>query len=365
MNRRASSILAYLAIALLTVTACGRSAAPRAEAQPGSQAAEPNPQATADYFRGKTITIIVGLGPGGGFDTTARLLAKHMGKHLPGNPNVVVENMEGAGSLLATNHLYNVAKPDGLTFGTFNELQVINQLSEGDGVQFDARKFSWLGSAQRAATTCTIRADSPYKTAQDLTRTDLPPLVLGGTGPGANTDDFPKMMNALAGTNIKLVSGYRGTADIRLATESKEVDGLCWTFDSVASTAPKWLEDNFINVPIYQAREKNAKILERWPTATRLEDFVQDENAKKLVRVVAAPQEISKPFAAPPGVPANILGPLQKAYMETMTDPELIADSNQARLEMAPRPAAEVEQIIADILSLDRASVQRLAQIRG
>lgn len=363
MKNRAFTVLAYIALGLMLLTACGRAGAPRAEAQPGAPA-QADPQAMADYFRGKTITIIVGLGPGGGFDTIARVLAKHMGKHVPGNPNVVVENMEGAGSMLATNHLFNVVKPDGLTFGTFNELQVINQLSEVDGVQFDARRFSWIDSAQRAATTCTIRADSPYKTAQDLQRRDLPPLILGGTGPGAATDDYPKLMTALAGANIRLVSGYQGTAQIRLATESREVDGMCWSYDSVVSTAPRWLDDNFVIVPVYQARERNARILEKFPNAVRLEDIVQDPAAKRMIQIVGAPQEISKPFAAPPGVPANVLQTLRKAFVDTMNDPDHQADIAQARLEVIPRTGEEVEQIVNEVLNTDRATARRLADIR-
>lgn len=362
---RTTRTLLWLLVAAVTLlTACTRAGtAPRAEAQPQA-APQMDPQAIADYYRGKTVTVVVAFGPGGGFDTIARLLAKHMPKHLPGNPTFVVENMEGAGSLIGANHLYNVAKPDGLTFGVFNELQLINQLTEAEGVQFDARKFSWLGSVQRVSSVCTIRADMPHKSAQDLTRRDLPQVVMGGTGPGATTDDLPKLMNALAGTNFRLVSGYRGTADIRLATESKEVDGMCWAWESVTSTAQQWLDQNFITVPIYTARERHPQILEKFPNAVRFEDLVTDDQGKRLVRAATAPSEVAKSFAAPPGVPATYLQALRQAFDATMKDPEHMADLAQARLEIAPRSGPEVEQIVNEILSLDQASARRLAELR-
>lgn len=321
-------------------------------------------QSGADYYRGKTITILVGYAPGGGFDTTARLVAKHLGAHIPGNPNVIVQNMDGAASLIAANHIYNVDKPDGLTLGVFNELQVINQLTGLDGVQFDATKFSWIGSAIQSAPACTIRADSPYKTAQDFVRKDLPPLILGGTGPGAETDNLPRMLVALAGANIKIVTGYRGTADIRLAVDSGEVDGMCWSYTSVAATASNWLENNTVGVPIYDSHEtSDAAILSRFPNAVRAEDLVSDATSKQLIRAANAPQAMSKPFAAPPGLPADILQALREGFMATMNDPAFQADAAQAHLDVAPRPGQEVEQIVNDVLSADPALGKRLAEI--
>ena len=213
--------------------------------------------------------MIVGFAPGGGFDATARIMSSHMAKHVPGNPNIIVENMDGAASLIAANHLYNLAKPDGLTIGVFNEAQVVNQATGGEGIAFDARKFGWLGNVQKVNTACTVRADSPYSTMQDLSRRDLPPLVLGSVGPGTATDEFPKILSSVFGANIRLVSGYGGTAPIRLAVESREVDGLCWAWDSVLGTARNWLETNYIKVPVYQGVEPDERIMSRFPTAVR------------------------------------------------------------------------------------------------
>lgn len=361
-----NALLIALGAAMALLTACqGSGARPAAGGQPGgAQAGGTSSQSVADFYRGKTITIIVGYAPGGGFDTNARLVAKHLGSHLPGNPNVVVENMDGAASMIAANHLFNVDKPDGLTLGVFNELLTMNQLTGAEGVQFDARKFSWIGSAQQSHTACTIRSDSPYKTAQDFTRKDLPPLVLGGTGPGAQTDDFPKLLIALMGANIKLVTGYRGTADIRLAVDSHEVDGMCWSFESVPSTAGAWLESKSINVPIYQSRDAPTQILGYFPNAARAEDLVPDPTAKQLLRAGTAADAMGKPFAAPPGMPADRLQALRDAFTATVQDPAFQADAAQAKQDVAPHSGQEVEQIVNDLLNLDPALAKRLAEIR-
>ncbi|HZT07479.1 MAG TPA: tripartite tricarboxylate transporter substrate-binding protein [Chloroflexota bacterium] len=361
VKRRIRLVACLIAVAL--AVACGpRAAAPAAGAAPGSPA--PAGQSVADFYKGKTITIIVGFAPGGGYDTTARLIAKHIGEHIPGNPNVIVENQEGAGSMVAANNVFNTAKPDGLTLGAFSEVQVVNQLTKMDGVQFDARKFGWLGSAIHAPVVCTIRADSPYQTAQDLLRKDLPPLLLGGTAPGADTDDFPKILAATLGANIRLVSGYAGSSPVRLATESHEVDGLCWGWTSVTSTASQWLENNFVTVPIYQAPQRDEYLLARFPNAQRAEDLATDEQSKALIRAGTAASTMQKPLAAPPGVPADRLKALQDAYWATVTDPAFLADAQQAKLDIDPNTGDQTLAIVEGILNTPPELAQRLAEIR-
>lgn len=346
-------------------TGAGGDSRARGDTGTASVSATYDPQEVARFYRGKTLTVIVSFPPGGGFDTIGRILGRHIGKHLPGNPSVIVENMAGAGSLIGANHLYNVAKPDGLTIGTFNEVQVINQLTNVEGVEFDARKFGWLGAVQAAATTCTIRADSPYRTPQDLKRKDLPPLIFGGTAPGAATDDVPKLLEHVVGANVKLVSGYGGTAPIRLAVESREVDGLCWTWDSVRATAQHWLDTGYIKALVYQSPEPDPRVLEYFPSALRIEDLVDDPQAKALIRAGTAPAAISKPFVAPPGVPPDRLRALQDAFRATMEDPEFLAEMEQARLEVRAKTAEEALAIVNEILSLPLELAGRLAQIRA
>jgi tripartite-type tricarboxylate transporter receptor subunit TctC len=211
-------------------------------------------QDVADFYRGKTITVLVGFTPGGGFDATARILAKYLGRYIPGEPNVIVENMPGAGSLTAANHLNNVAPPDGLTIGTFDEGQLIRELVGEEGVQFDGRRFGWLGSVANETTACTLRTDSLYTTVDALRRSDLPPVVVGGI-PGTNLEHFPKMLNATLGMHFRVVSEYSGTAAIRLATESGEVQGMCVSYESLLVT--NWVETDFVRIPIYQSEAEH------------------------------------------------------------------------------------------------------------
>jgi tripartite-type tricarboxylate transporter receptor subunit TctC len=359
----ASSLLRLLALFSLLVVACGpRTAAPGGGSGPtGRQAQVQDP---AEFYRGKTVTVIVGYAPGGGYDTVARLVAKYLGGHMPGQPNVIVENMDGAGSLIAANHLFSVARPDGLTIGLFNEQQILNQATGVEGVQFDGRRFGWIGSALKNTPLCSIRSDSPYRTGNDLLRHDLPPLVLGGTGPGANTDDFPKLLTAMYGTNIKLVSGYRGTADIRLATETREVDGLCWSLEALEVGAPSWLETQFVIVPIYQASQADPALEARFPTARRAEDLAKSDDERQLIRAANAPGEVSRPFVAPPGVPAERLQALRAAFKATLEDPAFLADAQQARMTIAPTFGEDTARIVNQVLDLAPEQAKRLAEIR-
>jgi tripartite-type tricarboxylate transporter receptor subunit TctC len=351
--------LLLFALALAILIGCGtRTGAPSAAQSRGPA------QTVEDFYRGKTVTIIVGLAPGGGFDTVARLVARHMGNHIPGNPAVIVENMDGAGSLLAANHLYSVAKPDGLTAGVINELQMINQLTGTDGVQFDARKYGWIGSVQKDSVACTIRADSPYKTAQDLLRQDLPPLIVGATGPGTSTHDLPKTLIGSLGANMRVVSGYTGSAPIRLAVESREVDGLCWAYESVLSTAANWMDTGFANLIIYQAAEPDPRIEQRYPGVPRAEDLAPNEQAKRLIRAATAPTAMSKPFLTPPGVPADRLQALQKAFEATMKDPAFLAEAEQAKVEVDFNTGVETERIVKEILDLPPELATRLSEMR-
>src|SRR4051812_46148094 len=188
--------------------------------------------AQSSPYAGKTVTIIVGYKAGGGYDATARMLARHLPKHIPGKPTIIVQNMPGANSLIAANHVYSVAKPDGLTMGTFNRNLPIAQLTKVDGAKFDMRKFVWIGSAASEATILAIRSDLPYKTVEDLKKADKP-IVIGATGPGANTYDFPLMLKEFLGLNLKIVTGYSSSADIMLAIERKEVDGRAGSLTSI------------------------------------------------------------------------------------------------------------------------------------
>src|SRR5690348_6774926 len=213
-------------------------------------------------FAGKTITIVVGYKPGGGYDATARLMARHLPQHIPGKPTVIVQNMPGGNSIIAANQVYNVAKGDGLTIGTFNRNLPIAQLTGVQGVKFDITKFQWIGSVANETTILAIRDDLPYKTFEDM-RKAKEPIVIGSTGPGANTYDFPLLLKDLVGVNLKIVSGYSSSADIMLAVERKEVDGRAGSYSSIEPFI-----DRKLVRPVIRARSSDK----------RLQDLPMDES---------------------------------------------------------------------------------------
>jgi len=231
--------------------------------------------AAAQNFQGKTVTIIVGYKAGGGYDATARLLARHLPKHIPGKPTVIVQNMPGANSIIAANHMYSVAKPDGLTIGTFNRNLPIAQLTHVSGVKYDVTKFQWIGSAANETTILAIRADLPYKNFDEL-RKSKQQIVIGSTGPGANTHDFPLLLKELLGVNIKLVSGYSSSADIMLAVERKEVDGRAGSYTSLRPFV-----DRKLVKPIVRARSSE-KAVDALPVD---ESFAPNPRDRKSTRL--------------------------------------------------------------------------------
>src|SRR5690348_3472387 len=239
----------------------------------GALALAPLAAAAQSNFGGKTITIIVGYKPGGGYDATARLLARHLPDHIPGKPTVIVQNMPGGNSIIAANHMYNVAKPDGLTIGTFNRNLPIAQLTKVQGVKYDMLKFAWIGSAANETTILAIRNDLPYKTFEDL-RKAKEPVVIGSTGPGANTYDFPLLLKDLVGLNFKIVSGYSSSADIMLAVERKEADGRA---GSLSSLRP-FIDRGLVH-PVIRARSTEPG-LEKLPVD---ESFAPNPRAKAIM----------------------------------------------------------------------------------
>jgi len=261
----------------------------------GALALAPLLAAAQPNFAGKTITIVVGYKPGGGYDGTARMLARHLPQHIPGKPTVIVQNMPGGNSIIAANHMYNVAKPDGLTIGTFNRNLPIAQLTGVQGVKFDITKFAWIGSAANETTILAIRDDLPYKTFADL-RKAKEPVVIGSTGPGANTYDFPLLLKDMLGLNFKIVSGYSSSADIMLAVERKEVDGRAGSYSSIQPFI-----DRKLVRPVIRARSTD-KRLQQLPVD---EDLAPNPRAKAIMALRSAPEQIARPYVLPRSPPAS------------------------------------------------------------
>jgi tripartite-type tricarboxylate transporter receptor subunit TctC len=308
--------------------------------------------AFAQSFAGKTVTIIVGYKPGGGYDATARLLARHLPKHLPGRPAVIVQNMPGANSVIAANHVYNVAKPDGLTIGTFNRNLPIAQLTGIEGVKYDVTKFAWIGSAANESTILAIRADLPYKTFEEL-RKAKEQVVIGSTGPGANTHDFPLLLKELVGVNLKIVSGYSSSADIMLAVERKEVDGRAGSFTSLRP----FIERGVVR-PIVRARSTEPGI-DKLPVD---ESFAPNPRAKAIMALRSAPELVARPYVMPPKTPADIVKVMREAFAKTIDDPELVAEGKKSKMDLEYTPGDQAQKILADVLNQPKDLVQEFAK---
>lgn len=350
---RRSTFTVFAAIALIA-TACGGTSPGTGQGTSGG-ATGAAPAAAGDrFFEGKTIRVVVGLEAGGGFDTTARLLARHMGKYMPGNPTLVVENMPGAGSRVAANFLYKVAQPDGLTFGVFNEVQVLQQAIGAADIEFDARKFSWLGSAFSAQIVCLARKDSGFTKIEDAQGSKQ--LIVGSTGAGSNTGDFPQILRTAIGANIKVVGGYQGTAGISRAVDSGEVNGGCWTWESMSVTQGQNIKDGTM-IPLVQQGDEKLKELPNVPLAS---DVARTAEGKAMVKAITAPAVISKPFAAPPGVPEARITVLREAFMKAWADPALKEEATKAKIDINPKDHAGVLKIVNELLGYDAATIAQL-----
>ncbi|HWO43019.1 MAG TPA: tripartite tricarboxylate transporter substrate-binding protein [Candidatus Eisenbacteria bacterium] len=277
----------------------------------------------SDFYGGKTVTIVIGA-KSGSLAVAAQIVAHHLGKYIPGKPAVVVQQMPGAAHLLATNHVFNIAKPDGLTLLAANPNVAIAQLSKVEQVRFDVRKFQWIGSSGADGVAFSIRADLPYKTFDELRRADRE-LIAGTTGPGSNAHDFPLLLKEFAGAKLKLVSGYPANSDVLLAIERKEVD----SWSALASTVRPAMERGTV------------RALVRGRVATPgFEDLPVDEDlatsplGKAIMGIRAVPLAIGRAFAAPPATPADRVAILREAFAKALADPELIAEGKKAKIDM-------------------------------
>ena len=299
------------------------------------------PLAAAQSYAGKTVTIIVGYKPGGGYDGTARLIAQHLPKYLPGKPTVIVQNMPGANSIIAVNHLYNVARPDGLTLGTFNRNMPIAQLTGVKGVKFDLAKFAWVGSAASETTILAIRADLPYKTFEDLKKAPKP-VVIGATGPGANTYDFPLLLKEFLGLNLKIVTGYQSSADIMLAIERKEVDGRAGSFTSIRPFI-----DRKLVRPVLRARADEPGV-EQLPID---EDLAPNPRAKAIMALRSAPEIVGRPYVMHPNTSPEHLKIMREAFARAIEDKALVAEATKASMDLNYVGADVAVKVMKEMLS--------------
>jgi tripartite-type tricarboxylate transporter receptor subunit TctC len=297
--------------------------------------------AVESFYRGRQVNLIVGYGPGGGYDAAARLVARHLGRYLSGNPSVVVQNMPGAGSLRAANYLYSVAPKDGGTLALFgSDIALIGLIANNPSVQFDPRKFTWLGSSSSFAGDAFIlmvRPNAAAKSIAEARRPGGPPLVLAGTGEGARDSDVPKILRDALGLNIKQVLGYPDTPSIFLAVERSEVDGRTFDFSSVKANKPHWLRP-----------ESGFHLLLQFARVTRHPELPDRNDAgRALIEFAETPLlTMARPFAAPPGVPEERARALKTAFLAVHRDPQLLAEAERLGLDISPIGAEELARSI-------------------
>ena len=311
------------------------------------------------FYQSKTIVFIVGTAPGGGFDTYTRIIARHFGKKVPGNPTIIVNNMPGAGTLIAANYMYKSAKPDGLTIGLFSGSMIIKDVLGEKGVEFDGRKFRWLGTPAPERHVCVLTEKSGIKTLDDWLAAKVP-MRFGSLGPGNATSGVPEVLKAILGLPIKVVEGYKGTSDIRIAAEAGELEGACWGWDSIKVTWAKGLETGFIR-PLIQATLEAHPDLPLVPVAI---NHAKTKEARDLLRFTAqayGPSAIA--FSVPPGMPKERLLTLQSAFMDTMKDLEFLAETAKAKLVINPIDGPTITKIVSELYAGEPGLIARFREI--
>jgi len=312
-----------------------------------------------NFYRGKTVRFIVGASAGGGYDTYTRTIARHMGKHIPGNPTLIVDNMPGAGFLISANYMYKIAKPDGLTVGHFIGGLFLQQLLGKPGVEFDSRKFGFVGAPAQDSYILGVHKSTGI-TSIDQWLSSKTVVKLGGVGVGSATDDIPKVLAAAIGLPMQLVSGYKGTADVRLAFDSQEILGICNAWESFKATWRKELDSGEL-VLLLQTTGKSHPEQTRLPLAI---SYAKTEEAQQLVKaLVHSVGPTARPYVLPPATPKNREQTLRRAFIDTMKDPDFIADANKAKLDINPLDGAELEKNVREVFNLDPKLIPRAKEI--
>lgn len=304
-----------------------------------------------EFYHGKRITVVVGFGPGGGYDVYARLLARYVGKYIPGEPTVVVQNMPGAGSLQAANYLFNVAPKDGAVIGTFERnIPLMGLLGGNPAVRFDAQKFTWLGSLSQFSTDAMliiVKSGSRFRSVDDLRRTDVAPLAVGGTARGAAASDLPILLRDILGLNIRLIQGYPDNNALLLAFERDEIEADTLALSSLQTGRPQWLQaERSIRALIQFGRTTRHPDFKDTPTAREL---ATNDRSRALIEAVELPYLLSRPFAAPPGVPEDRAKALTAAFTAVQKDSNYVEDAKRAGLDVDGVDGEVVAKVLNEI----------------
>ncbi len=318
------------------------------------------------FYKGKTMTIIVGTKAGDVYDLYARLITEHMSKHIPGNPFIIAQNVPGAASLIAANQVYNAAKPDGLTIGAIYPALYFDQLQKKGEVRFDWTKFNWLGSTVRSNHLMYMRADTPYKSTDDVRKASTPPKC-GATGTTSTGYYLPKLMEEALGTKFDIVTGYQAGQDVDLAVERGEVQCRAFTITAYFAREPfiTWRKDGFVRV-LFQTGIKRDARLKDVPTIYELMDrYKTSDNARRLAKVILAAGDFGRPIVAPPGVPVERVKILREAFDKAIKDPALLADAEKRQLEIDSTDSRELESLAKEVIGTPPDVVERMKKLLG
>ena len=312
-------------------------------------------QSVEEFYKGKSITLAIGFTPGGGYDLYARHLARHMGKHIPGRPTIVPQNMAGAGSLRAANFIYSAAPKDGTAFGTFARTTGLNPLLES-GATFDGTKFTWLGSVTNDISLCVTWHTSKANTWENFLKV---PTAMGGQAPSSEPDIFANLYKNVFGAPIKLVPGYPGTNEITLAMERGEVDGLCGlSWSTIQTRHLQWLKEKKINLLVQASFKKDPEI----GNVPLVMDLTKDTEKLQILKLILAAQEMARPFAAPPDIPRDRAAALIAAFNATMKDADYLADAKKSRIDVNPVSGPEIDKLLAELYATPKDVIQKASQ---
>jgi tripartite-type tricarboxylate transporter receptor subunit TctC len=314
-------------------------------------------QTPAEFYKGKTIELDIGTSVGGGYDVHGRLLARHMSKYMPGNPMIVPKNVEGAGGLRLANILFNTASRDGTVFGIVLRAVPFEPMFGNKAAQFEASKFSWIGSTSSEVSICVAWHTSGVARFEDLLTKEL---AVGSLGLASDLSVFAKVINGVFGTHMHIVHGYPGGNEVMLAVERGELGGRCaWSWSAAKATRREWIEQKRVNIFVQTALRKHPDL----PDVPLIVDLAKTDEDRDILKLVFGRQEFAWPYLAPPGVPADRTAALRKAFLETMKDREFLAEAEKAKLDVMPMPGQDIEKLVAEIYATPPGLVQKTVEM--
>ncbi len=313
-------------------------------------------QSEPDFYAGKNLQVVIGVSAGGGYDTWGRIVARHIVRKLPGNPTAVPQNMPGAGSITAGNHIFNAAARDGTVIGILNRDAPLAPLTGSAAARFDATRFSWIGTPTVETNVCFVSSKASVRSIEDISKREV---ILGAVGPGSGSYNYPKALAGLLDLKIKLISGFPGSTDVLLAMERGEVDGMCESLDSVESRKPGAIKAKQLHVLFRGGMEPSPEL----PGVPFIRDFARNEEERQAIKLLYAGQGLGRPFIAPPDLVTGRLAILRKAFDETMKDAEFLAEAKKLRLDVEPRTGAELEALVKELYGAPKELMRRLSDL--